>query len=351
MSDKLFHRALEIKQQLLDTKGKAFKRGTLTGFHTLDAIISFIPKMTTIAYAPPHVGKSVITLDILMAIAEREGKKIVIYSPEFRRKEEMFNSLIQTRLGQTMYGEHTTDISDEDFISALSFVDEHFVILTKPKRNKEGTHEKMTMRKIYSLVSEAQIAYGWKFDFLLIDPANFVDKSNEESKMLTQDYVLEVNDMMAEFSEVLDLHTIITAHTRDIELVTDKETGITYYPVPHPSMIMSGQSWYRAGYQIIAYWRCPEGVVDKSTGIPYPPNATDVICQKSKPFGAGKLGKTRLYFNPHTHRMNEEIGGIRYSANQYYKALNPTAEPTTSANSSTTSALKPSSKFDETDIF
>lgn len=341
MSEKLFHRALESKQQLIDSRGKSFKKGISTGFHGLDEIISFVKSSHTICYAPPHVGKSVITLDILMGVAERDDSKIIIYSPEFRKKEEMFNSLIQTRIGISMYGERSHEITDEQFEDALKFVDEHFVIITKAKRNKDNTHTRMTLKKIYSLVKEAQDAYGWKFSILLIDPANFIDKTQEESKMLTQDYILEVNDMMSEFSELLDLHTIITAHTRDIELITDKQTGLSYYPIPHPSQIMSGQSWFRSGYQIIAYWRCPSGVIETETGLPYPENATDIICQKAKPFGASKLGRRRLFFNPITHKMEEEIGGIRYSVNQYQSLSNKTVEP---------SVMKPSTKFDD-DIF
>jgi len=354
---KNYHRAFEDPEALLNSRNTAFKKGTPTGFHLLDQIASFVPCHTTVIYAPPHVGKSVITLDILVGIAEREGKKIAIYSPEFRRKEELFQSLIQTRLSTAMYGEKADTITDEEFLEAAKFVDEHFVVLSKPKRLKDDTQEKMTLRKIYGLVKEAQDDYGWKFDFLLIDPANFIDKSQKESTMQLQDYVLDLNDMMAEFSEALNLHTIVTAHTRDMELIRDTDTGITYYPYPHPSQIMNGQSWFRASYQIIAYWRAPAGVIDKETAMPYPENATEILVQKSKPFGCGKLGKIRIFFDPLRHRMYEEIDGQKYYVNDYYKKHPAKVEVKANSQKQTTnkklvpqndsgSALRPSTAFD-----
>ena len=75
--------------------------------------------------------------------------------------------------------------------------------------------------------------------------------------------------------------------------------------------------------------------------MPYPDNAIDVICQKAKPMGSGKLGSRRLYFNKSTHKLEEEIGGVRYPANAYHKLI--TAQPT--------SALQPSNKFSGEEIF
>lgn len=338
---KIYYRASDVVGELVESRSVAFERGMDTGFFTLDSFISFKKGYSTVIYSPPHVGKSVITLDMLVAMARRTGEKIIVYSPEYRKVSEMFFALIQTAMGKAMYGEDSDLIEDDEFIDALNFIDEHFVVLAKPPRTKGG-QIKFTVKRIFTAVREAEEEYGWNFSVLFIDPFNFLDKDIEEAQLLVQEYVLEVNDKIVEFSGVLDLHTIISAHTRDMDLVYDKDADVSYYPVPHPSQIMSGQSWFRGGYQIIAYWRCPAGVIEKSTGIPYPENATDIICQKTKPYGIGKLMKSRLFFSPETHRMYELIEGKKYFANEYYATLK-TLPNTATVNKS----IKPNVNFDK----
>lgn len=336
MSEKLYHKLSEFKDKLITTRQQVFSKGMPTGFFGLDNIMSFKKGFTTVVYSPPHVGKSVITMDLLMAQAEM-GKHVAIYSPEFRKKEELAQALIQCRLGKSFFGDSSHHITDEEFLEALEFVDKYFVILQKPKRKKDNSQEKMTMKTIYRLVSEAEQEYKVKFGFLFIDPFNFVDKNTEDTKMDIQDYVLDANDMMAEFSEILDLHTIISAHTKDMDLITDKESGIQYYPVAHPSLIMGGQSWFRSAYQIVTFWRCPVGVMDKE-GQPYPENATDVIVQKSKPFGIGKLERYRIYFDPDTFTMYELVGNRKYYRGEYGAVNEPK-----------TSAMQPSKSWESND--
>lgn len=280
-------------------------------------------------------------MDILMAQAEM-GRNIIIYSPEYRDRKELFNALIQCRLKKTFFGKHGESITDEEYIAALQFVSDHFVIIIKPKRNKDNTQDKMSVKKIFSEVKKASDYYNMKFDFLFIDPFNYVEKDKEEKFMDTQDYVLNFYDQVAEYSGLLKLHTIISAHTRDVDLTTDKETGITYYPVLHPSTIMGGQSNYRAGFQILHYWRAPAGVMNQNLGSPYPENYNIIFNQKTKPYGTGKIGSTAdnmneqgLYFDPDTYTMYEIIDGKKYHRNEWYNKKKPSSD----------SAIKPNLNF------
>lgn len=345
--EKLFFKPLEDESELISTRKESFKRGWDTGFKCLDEISSFIKNYTTIIYSPPHVGKSVITLDILMAQAEM-GRNVCIYSPEFRDRKELINALIQARLSKCFFGKFGDSISDEEYLSALHFVSEHFVILVKPRRRKDNSQDKMSIKRIFSEVKKASDHYNMKFDFLFIDPFNYIEKDKEEKFMETQDYVLSANDQFAEYSQVLGLHTIISAHTRDIDLSTDKETGILYYPVGHPSWIHGGQSWFRSAFSIWHFWRAPEGVIDPVKGVPYPANYNKVFTQKAKPFGVGKISDTSsnagmdgLYFDPDTYTMYEIIDGKKYYRNEWYNKNKPEGE----RYSSNDSAIKPNLNF------
>lgn len=319
-TDRLFFRALEDKESLLSTRQVAFSKGYKTGFKCLDEILSFKKGYSTIVYSPPHVGKSVITLDILMAQAEL-GRRTIIYSPEFRDRAELINALVQARLKICFFGKDASKVTDDLYLEALAFVHEWFVIIIKPKRKPDNSQERMSIKKIYREVKNAMDYYTVKFDFLFIDPFNYIEKDGEEKFMESQDFVLSANDQFAEYSEALGLHTIISAHTRDIDLITDKDSGIQYYPVGHPSWIMGGQSWYRSAFQIVHYWRAPEGVFDRD-GYPYSANFNRIFTQKSKPFGVGKIGDTGnngLFFDPDTYTMYELVDGKKYYRNEWYE--------------------------------
>ena len=185
----------------------------------------------------------------------------------------------------------------------------------------------MSIKKIFREVYNAEQHYKVKFDFLYIDPANFIEKDGDQKCMETQDYVLSLCDDLSGYSKASDLHTILSAHTIKLDLITDKDTGKMFYNKAHSSLIMGGQSWERGGYQIYQFYRLPEGVLD-ANGIPYPANYTNVIVEKSKPFGIGKLGSTGdfknkgmdgLFFDPDTYTMYEIVNGKRYYRNEFYK--------------------------------
>lgn len=340
----LYRKAGQFKEKLFKGKSKAFERGWDTGFHVLDQIASFKKNYQTLIYAPPHVGKTVITSDILMAQAEM-GRKVCIYSPEFIDEEEMFFSLIQSRIKKNLNSKDNV-ITDSEFIEAIDFVDNHFIMVTKPSRKADNSHTKITLEVLFRQVVEAEKDLNTKFDFLFIDPMNYLEKSPEDKFLQTAEYVLTVYEKVSEYSKRLGLHTIMSAHTRDVEMLKDKETGIRYYDTPHPSEVVGGQSNFRAGFQILALDRKPHGVLDEN-GIPYPKHFTVVHCQKSKPFGVGKientgnlLGMEGLYFDPETFTMYEIVDGKKYYRNEFYNKNKKITE----------SAMKPNLDFGSKDL-
>ena len=347
-TERLFKRPLEFGDSLVKNRKQTFAKGMQTGFHTLDQLMSFKKKYWSLEFAPPHVGKSVITVDILMAQAEM-GRYCCIYSPEFREESELINALVQARLHKSFFGKYSESITDEMYLEALEFVNEHFILIIKPKKTKEGTQPKMSAQKIFREVYNAEQYYKVKFDFLFIDPANFIEKDGEQKFMETQDYVLSLCDDIAEYSKAMDLHTIVSAHTVKLDLVTDKDTGKIYYGRAHSSLVMGGQSWERGGYQIFQFVRLPEGVVNPQTGFPYPANYTNVIVEKSKPFGVGRLGSTGdlqsknmdgLFFDPDTYTMYEIVDGNKYYRNEWYEKDKPKKDK-----APTKSAIQPNINF------
>lgn len=346
---RIFNKAGELRDKLVKGRKQAFSRGWDTGFKVLDEIASFKPKYQTLIFAVPSAGKSTITIDLLMAQAEM-GRNVCIYSPEYSDEGELLMALIQSRLNKSLYGKFADSITDEEFIEALEFVDKHFVIINKPRTKKDGSTMKMSVTNIFREVYKASKYYGMKIDIVFIDPMNYLERDGEDKFLQIQDYILSIYEKVTEYSTIMDLHTIMSAHTRDVEMKEDKETGKRFYGVLHPSEIVGGQSNYRAGMQILHLNRKPEGVLD-SSGVPYPPNYTVIYNQKVKPYGTGKIGSTEkvgnmdgLYFDPDTHTMYEIVDGVRYYRNEYYNKSKAKEDKPKE------SALKPNLEFGLTDI-
>lgn len=346
---KVFYRANEFKDSLLGFKDKAFERGYLTGFKTLDEYMSFKVGFTTYLYAYPHVGKTIFMNDILIHMAKRYGIKMCVYSPEAGKKEYLTLTMMQTYIAKKMHGENKQIITDEEWVSARDFIDAHFVILDPPKRSKRKKFNDLDFMRFsfdaaFNEVHKAQKEYGWNIEMLVVDPFNHMERKQEDDRMQTQDFVLNTLLFVNEASEEMGLHTTIVNHLRDTERITDKDTGIEYYPKPFPSENRGGTSWWQAGYQMAGLFRCPSGVIEKATGVPYPDDCTDVLVQKSKPFGAGKLGSVRLFFDDSKQRLYEVIDGHKFYAGEYELAFGDVPEEMKPK-----SAIQPSSSWYEVD--
>lgn len=345
---KVFYRANEFKEQILQAKEKTFERGYLPGFRTLDDFMSFKRGYTTYLYAFPHTGKSVFMSDLLIHQAKRYNNKIAIFSPEFGKKESLIHSLVQTFVGKKMYGENKQFVSDDEWIHAMDFIDNHFVILDPPKKSRRKDagldFDHFNLEAAFNEVFKAKKQYGWDISLFVIDPMNHMEKSDIDRKKQTADYVLDSLMFVNEASETLNLHTIIVNHLRDAERITDKETGIEYYPKGYPGDLLGGQNNWRAGQQMINLHRNPAGVIEKSTGIPYPECSTEVLIQKSKPHSAGKVGDVRLYFDDFSQKFYEIVDGHKFFAGEYELKFGDVPEEMKPK-----SAIQPSSSWYEVD--
>lgn len=209
-----------------------------------------------------------------------------------------------------MYGKSAHRITKEEIDEALLFLDKHFIILEHNPFTKEG-FVRFTVKDIFNQVHLAQVAYTKKIDVLCIDPFNLLDREQEDDRKAIQDYVLSTLSFINSASKKMDLHTILVAHLAGDDIIVDKETGIEYSPKPHPSKLAGGQSFWRAGYQMVGLWRTPFGCIDKQ-GSPYRENTTWVMTQKVKPLGTGKLGHFEIFYDTETHTLYETYGDSRF---------------------------------------
>lgn len=322
---KAYHRISEFQQDVLDSRNKIFERGFDVGFQSAKNIYNLKKKSTSIDFASPYSGKTAYTFDILIHIAARYDAKICCFSPEAGGRESLVAYLAQVYMGKKLHGHNAQQATDKEWIEALQFLDEHFVILAPKVVGKDKIN--FTTSELFSQVHRASLEYGWKFDILLVDTHAMLRKSDEEKKSTIADYILENLYYFNHVADSMDMHIKIIMHSADDSTIVDKDSGIEYIPKPHPNRIANGKNIFRTSQQLLGIWRCPAGVHEKQTGCPYPENATDFFVQKNKIQGAGTTGSFRLYYDEIRQKFYEIIDGKRYYCGEYeeqQKLDNPT---------------------------
>lgn len=318
MTTKKYFKASEFKDDVYKSAGETFEKGWSCGWECGDDYLSFKEGYTSYVYAHPHSGKTVFVTEILIHLAKNEGKVICIYSPETGTKKDIVWNLIQVYTGKRLYGKGAYKITTQEIDDAMFFINNHFIIIEHdPFAN--GKLERFTIEDIFNQVHLAQKEYGKKIDVLCVDPFNLLDRKLDDDRKAIQDYVLGTLSVINSASKKFKLHTILVAHLAGDELITDKDTGIEYMPKPHPSKLAGGQSFWRAGYQMIGLWRPPFGVVDKKTGYSFPDNSLRVYVQKSKPFGVGRLGMFEIFYDNDTHTLYETYGDVHFRCGELSK--------------------------------
>ena len=309
MSKKYF-RASEFKDDVYASQSETFEKGWPCGWSCGDDFISFKKGFTSYVYSHPHQGKTVWVTESLIHLAKNEGLNICVYSPEMGGKKEVVWNLIQVYTGKRLYGKGAQKINEQEIDKAMEFINKHFVVLEHNPFAK-GVLERFTVKDIFNQVHLAEKDYGKKIDVLCVDPFNLLDRELEDDRKAIQDYVLSTLSFINAASQKMQLHTILVAHLAGEELIMDKDTGIEYMPKPHPSKLAGGQSFWRAGFQMIGLFREPYGVL-KRDGFPYLENCMQVLVQKTKPFGVGKLGMFQVFYDTDTHTLYETFGDKKY---------------------------------------
>lgn len=312
---KAYYRVSEFKKDVLEKRAETVERGFEIGFQSAYDFLNLKKKFTSYLYANPFSGKSSFVMDIYMFITKKYGAKIAIYSPESGGKEALVTYLVQVYLGKKLHGKGAQIATEDEWLEALDFIDNHFLILAPKVIGKDKVD--FTTQEMFKQLADACKEYNWKLDILLIDPITMLRKSEEDRKKSVSDYILDNLYYINHIAEEWNIHIQIAMHTADSETIVDKETGIEYMGKPHPNRLHNGANVFRTGQTMFGLWRCPSGVLEKATCMPYPEDATDFLVQKNKILGAGEVGTFRLFFDISRQKFYEVINNKRYYCGEY----------------------------------
>lgn len=322
---KAYYRVGEFQQEVLDGREKVFERGYEIGFQSGYWNVNLKKGYTSYIYAHPFSGKTSLWFDIYMHIARTQlqsNEMIFVYSPEAGDKVALTAYLVQVFLGKKLHGRNAQKATEQEWLEALAFIDKKFILVDPKLVGKDKVN--FSAKEFFNQAYLAEKEYNCKITLALIDPYNLLSRSEEDKFKPVPEYTLDNLYYINEVAKVLDMHVQIATHLRDEDTVIDKETGVEYMGKPFPNKIAQGQSWWRTGKIMVAMWRCPAGVVEKGTGVPYPENAVDIMVQKNKVFGAGEVGNFRLYYDDDRQKFYEIIAARRYYCGEYQERNNPT---------------------------
>lgn len=313
MGKKIVYKLDDAKDGMFKLREGGDQRGHYLGFDNLDKNYTMKEGSFTILVAAPAMGKTQFSIEIMMNMAEYEGWKWVIASPEMGSPSEIFAELCWSYARKPFYKINGCEImSDKEASEAIDFVREHFIVI-------DAGADDMTIGGFYRELEEVmEEVDGIKG--CLIDPYTEFKTDLEQG---VRDDVAIGKDItkIRKQSANLGVHTIVAVHTKYQQPQYKKNAlGKRVAIIPEPTFndIAGGQMWSKKGFMIVSLWRCPFGFEDEN-GNPYDANQVKVNVLKAKPKSAGVKGHCYLYYNVEMNRYYSKS----YDGSKTYSKQNP----------------------------
>jgi len=294
----------EMEIALLKFREEGLQRGAYCGFSELYEHYSLKEGSTTYIVAPPYSGKTVFINELMMNLAEFEGWKWVVFSPETGSPRDLFAELLWVKLRKPFVRfDAIRDAKDNDVATAIEFIRKHFFIL-------DPLHADLNERIYFKAIEEVEKKYDVKINGTVIDPVTDFEISGQQRDLALGSFLTRVR----KFSSGMGIHSILAFHTKAMGYVEGNDINgnkVRYLPPATMFDVAGGEMASRKGMFILSLWRTPYNVIDKDTGLPYISNETRVTIHKAKPKAIGKLGTVKLYYDALSSRYYEYDGDTK----------------------------------------
>ncbi len=285
----------EIRTNLLSLRKNGLKKGRWAGFADLYEHYSVKEGGTTYFVAPPAVGKTAITYELTMNLAEFENCKVAIFTPETGSAVDVYNELLWAKLREPFLKHNGGKKTDKEVNEAIDWMAEHFFVI-------DPMHQDLTANSYFKAIEDLESENDIKIDIAVIDPITDMDIYGEGARDLALGNFLT---RVRKFSSAYKIHTFVAFHTKAIALTEGVDVNgnkVRYYPPPQMSDVAGGEMASRKGLFILGLWRPPHNVIDPDTDEVFAPNETRIEVLKAKPKALGKVGKISLYYDVYSSR-------------------------------------------------
>lgn len=256
---------------------KGLQRGITTGWSTLDDFYTVRPGEITIITGIPSHGKSSISTNLCVNIAQSHAWKFAIFSPENNPMQRYCAHVIQIYTKKPFTRGLHERLSKELLEIAKLWIDEHFVFIV-PRSDE---------MRIDNLIQKATICvlkHGVKG--IVLDPWNEIDHTRPQGLSETE-YISKCLSKIRYFARTYQVHVWLIAHPTKL---LKRQDGT--YPVPTPYDISGSSNFRNKADCCLTIWRDldPER---HSTD-------TQIHIQKIRFHEVGKIGTVTLVYNPIT---------------------------------------------------
>lgn len=211
----------KLHEDLLAVREGRVKEGYKFGHEAIDEFLRFKPKNFNIILGHANVGKTSLTLYLMLLLSLKHGIRWLIYSSE----NEPYS--IMKKLIEYYNGEVIEKLSSAKFETSLMYLQQFFVIM--------DISDLLTYK---SLLERAQEIHDeWGYDGFLIDPYNSLAKDKDAMAGLTgHDYDYLASTMMRMFCSKNNVSIWLNTHAVTEALRRTNKKGQNYEGFPSPPM-------------------------------------------------------------------------------------------------------------------
>lgn len=258
--------------------------GVKPGWTSLDRLWRPVPGELTVVTGIPGHGKSEFLLSLVVNLSKLHGWRALLFA-----FEATVDNLVRQMFLKAKHTVRELQDSDEnkEYQKVLNWVDDHIIVESEFAAEDDVTLDGI-LKTAVTYVKEENV------NLLVIDPYNFIERSQEEVKELEHVYIGTLLQRLRRFAEEHRLHVIIVAHP----------TKASQWDGAKPNLysIAGSSNWFNKTDNGIVLHRRE---FEDESGRMTPTNQLEIRVEKVRNREAGQLGKTTLVFNEATRCLDD----------------------------------------------
>lgn len=277
----------DLSAQIEQLYENGWEKGVSTGWSNIDDYYTVRPGEFTVLTGIPNSGKSNWLDALCVNLADREGWRFAIFSPENQPVEDHAARLVEKHLRKPFGTGPNARMTKDELREGLRWANKHFYFVL-PDDDSDWTLEAV-------LESAAALVKKHGIRGLVIDPWNELEHMRDRDMSETE-YISKSLKHIRQFGRKHGVHIWVVAHPA--KLYRDKDGT---YPVPSLYDISGSAHWRNKADNGICIWR------------EFAPHvsAVQVHVQKIRFRQIGKVGMGEVHYNKVTQTYHQQAADAR----------------------------------------